>query len=110
MTARSEHLPVSVGKCQRCGKLGTYQTRKAAKRAGKATHPEETLDQYRCGDYWHYGHDNEWRHRPSVLDETLTASPVKLHRQPPQTALAAMIVVARATCCQESDEQARRTA
>lgn len=43
-----------AGKCA-CGKE-RYVSRKTARHAAKANHPDAHLSPYRCGRYWHYGH------------------------------------------------------
>lgn len=44
-----------IGKCATCGKL-SFLTRKAAKRWARRHRPGEHFNEYKCGDYWHYGH------------------------------------------------------
>lgn len=36
-----------------------YTEKKHAKQAGRAFHPGEHLNVYRCGSNWHYGHLHE---------------------------------------------------
>jgi hypothetical protein len=43
------------GVCSTCGK-NNYEDKKAAKAARKRAHPNDRMDTYRCGRYWHYGH------------------------------------------------------
>lgn len=46
-----------AGKCPDCGKW-RYETRKWARAAMKRYHPDDsTMHAYRCGRYWHYGHN-----------------------------------------------------
>ena len=48
-------MPDDYVHCTTCGKRA-YFTRKAAKRAARRIHPDQQLNAYRCGPYWHYGH------------------------------------------------------
>jgi hypothetical protein len=31
-----------------------------AKNAARFLHPHDNLRAYRCGDFWHYGHNSPW--------------------------------------------------
>lgn len=51
-----EALP--MWRCEDCGK-GAYPTRKGARAASKANHPQERMTAYECPSMdgvWHYGH------------------------------------------------------
>lgn len=53
--ALSRTLPpvvACIGSCSTCGKA-SYTTRRDARRAGKAFHPDKPTRVYRCGALWH---------------------------------------------------------
>lgn len=54
--------PFKLGTCPDCGKW-RYKSRKAARSANRAFHPDDTMSVYECGNYWHYGHPpvDRWR-------------------------------------------------
>jgi hypothetical protein len=41
--------------CATCGKA-SFPSRKLAKQQARRVHPGEKMSEYRCGDWWHYGH------------------------------------------------------
>ncbi|WP_326642994.1 hypothetical protein OG884_18460 [Streptosporangium sp. NBC_01755] len=45
-------LSLQIGTCTTCGKK-SYETRSAAKRAGRALHPDACMRAYQCGIFWH---------------------------------------------------------
>lgn len=45
-------LTLQIGTCGTCGKK-SYETRRAAKRAGRALHPDACMRAYQCGVFWH---------------------------------------------------------
>ncbi|GAA0853304.1 hypothetical protein GCM10009525_82660 [Streptosporangium amethystogenes subsp. fukuiense] len=45
-------LSLQIGTCTTCGKK-SYETRSAAKRAGRALHPDACMRAYQCGVFWH---------------------------------------------------------
>lgn len=47
------------GRCDTTGKF-RYLSRKDAKSAGRAFHPNDVMRAYRCGDHWHCGHTPAW--------------------------------------------------
>lgn len=93
MTASRNRFSYTDGQCQRCGKIGTFRSRKAARAARRRLHPGEKLHAYECGGpgsgRWHIGHDEMWR-REANLDETQVALIVRLHEPAPYPALAQM--------------------
>lgn len=44
------------GNCPDCGKH-RFATRRDAKRAARYLHPDDSMRAYRCGDFYHYGHN-----------------------------------------------------
>ena len=71
----STNVRAAVAECETCGKK-SYTSRKAARRAWRAFHPEGSLNVYRCPawpDYWHLGHHridpamNHWVDRADVV-------------------------------------------
>ena len=53
---------LAIGTCRRCGKR-SYLTRREAKKAARAIHPNVPLRAYQCGQMWHYGHSPDWVRR-----------------------------------------------
>lgn len=53
---------LAVGTCPRCGKR-SFTSRRNARRAARAIHPDTPLRAYRCGQHWHYGHTPDWVRR-----------------------------------------------
>jgi hypothetical protein len=49
---RAKFERFSLGPCIFCGRAGRYQTKAAARRAGRRHNQTEA---YKCGAYWHYG-------------------------------------------------------
>lgn len=49
-----------TGTCWSCGKV-CYRSRDEAKAAKRVLHPSEKMHAYRCGNNWHFGHDELWR-------------------------------------------------
>jgi hypothetical protein len=47
------------GNCPVCGKH-RFASRRAAKRAARDLHPHDSMRAYRCGNFWHYGHNSAW--------------------------------------------------
>lgn len=46
-----------VGKCDTCGK-NRFVTRAMARAAARDLHPGDPMSVYRCGNYFHYGHNS----------------------------------------------------
>lgn len=64
---RAGTLAVSArgsGTCRDCGKV-CYRTRAIARQARRVLYPTEKMHAYRCGDFFHIGHDESWRETPS---------------------------------------------
>lgn len=76
-----------TGTCSRCGKV-CYRDRAAAKHAKRAIHPGEKMHAYRCGTFWHYGHDDLWR---ELTPDDLIWKPM------PARAIAQVVTMARIT-------------
>lgn len=53
---------LAITTCPTCGKW-CYATRRDARRAARALHPNAALRPYRCGDTWHVGNTAPWRKR-----------------------------------------------
>lgn len=49
-----------------------YTEKKHAKQAGRAFHPGEHLNVYRCGSNWHYGHLHEDIVREDIVRGDIT--------------------------------------
>jgi hypothetical protein len=62
MSPKTRPRTLAIGTCQRCGKR-CYATRREAKRAARALHPDAPLRAYRCGTWWHVGHTPDWVRR-----------------------------------------------
>lgn len=46
----------NVGTCPDCGKM-RYLSRQDARRGSRLWFPGDRQVAYRCGDYWHFGHN-----------------------------------------------------
>jgi hypothetical protein len=57
-----------LGNCWTCGKH-CFPTRRQAKNAARFLHPEDSMRAYRCGTYWHYGHNSPWITRGTASQE-----------------------------------------
>lgn len=53
---------LAVGTCPACGRQ-QYTSRREARRAARAIHPDQALRAYPCGQWWHIGHTAGWRRR-----------------------------------------------
>lgn len=51
---KSSHA-APVGECPTCGKL-RFLSRKAARANARKAHPDQKMQVYECGEYYHYGH------------------------------------------------------
>lgn len=51
-----------IATCRDCGKR-CYLTRRDARRAARAIHPDVPLRAYQCGQWWHYGNTPQWIRR-----------------------------------------------
>lgn len=76
-----------TGTCSYCGKV-CYKSRADARSAKRSLHPGEKMHAYRCGFYWHFGHDELWR---EIMPEHLIWRPM------PLPARAQVLALARAT-------------
>lgn len=52
----------AVGTCVVCGKK-SFESRKSCRAAMRRYHPNGGMSVYKCGDYWHYGHQSYAVHR-----------------------------------------------
>lgn len=92
MTSRLPEHKRGGTQCQRC-QHGTYDTRRAARRAARRHHPNDPgLNAFRCpfGNGWHYGHDNPWlRDQPDHIRQNIAVTRQRRRSDPlPDTELA----------------------
>lgn len=53
---------LATGTCLDCGKRA-YLSRRDAKQAARALHPDVALRPYQCGRWWHVGRTRDWVRR-----------------------------------------------